>query len=110
MSEPSISSARIALRVAALLIPLGSFAVVYECESWSEPVELDGVVVGLFQEPGYPPHPTRFLVRLSDGRTVEVYGTQFHTFRRGEPVVVAEQRSAILHRTIHRLVRLVPQP
>ena len=67
-------------------------------------VELTGIVDGLYQEQSEVPPPPIFLVKLNDGRIVQVKGTSHVLFKKGKKVRIIEQKTTILKRKVYQFV------
>lgn len=67
----------------------------------STTIELIGIVDGLFQGQSDTLRAPVFLVKLNDGKIVQVRRTSHLLFRKGKKVRIIEQKTSILKRKIY---------
>lgn len=98
--------ARFRVQATALVLVVGPALAFLAFEPWDAPVRREGRIIALFLESTGEGRTskTRFLVRLADGRRIELHTDVELPYEQGQRLVVSETTSRYLGRRRYRLV------
>lgn len=85
-------------------------SVLFLTESFGTNGQYEGTVSGAYQPQSEYGEPTRFIIKLDNGKTVDVSATRMGPFKQGRRVLVRKWRSQWFHRTRYTFMHYIEEP